>query len=460
LEAELNNGWAESVHPDDLDRCFASHSSAFDLRETFHIEARLRRADGEYRWVLCTGVPRFASDGVFEGYIGSDIDITDLKHAQEELLARQKLESMGMLAGGIAHDFNNLLGSILTTSELVLSELPAGSPALDWMQSIKIVADRGAGIVRQMMSYAGQESPAFERVDVGQLVGEMIQLLKVSISKGATLRTYVPENLPVVQANAAQIRQLLMNLVINASEALGEKEGAISVSLAHVHSGSDRDRIRLEIADTGCGMTEEIQRKMFDPFFTTKFAGRGLGLAAVRGIVRSHGGSLDVATAPGLGCRIQILLPCASEPEQASRAMQRSTADGGTLTGTVLLVEDEDNLRQAVSRMLRKKDLNVIEARDGKSALDCFRINASRIDVVLLDMTLPGMPGREVLREVRRIRPDLKVIVTSAYGMDQALSAIGELQPWHYIRMPYQFAELMGLLRKICSQPQGMVATG
>jgi CheY-like chemotaxis protein len=367
---------------------------------------------------------------------------------------------MGLLANGIAHDFNNLLGSILATSEVVLSELPARSPALGWVQSIRIVADRGAGIVRQMMSYAGHESPAFERVDVGQLVNEMIQLLKISISKGATLKAHVPENLPAVQANAAQIRQLVMNLVINASEALGEKEGEILVSLAHVYSGSDRDRIRLEISDTGCGMTEEIRARMFDPFFTTKFAGRGLGLAAVQGIVRSHGGGLDVATAPGLGCRIQILLPCASEPEQAGGPTPLSAWDARILAGTVLLVEDEDDLRQAVSRMLRNKDLNVIEARDGKSAMDSFRINASRIDVVLLDMTLPGMPGREVFRELRRIRPDLKVIVTTAYGMDQALSAMGELQPWLYIRKPYHFAELMELLGKICSQRQRIVATG
>src|SRR5262249_4667161 len=156
------------------------------------------------------------------------------------------------------------------------------------------VADRGAEIVRQMMSYTGQENPAFERVDLGRLVDEMIQLLGVSISKGATLRVDVPKDLPAVWANAAQIRQVVMNLVINASEALGEKEGGISVTLAHVSSGLDRGHVRLEVSDTGCGMTEEVRTKMFDPFFTTKFAGRGLGLASVQGVVRSHGGALNV----------------------------------------------------------------------------------------------------------------------------------------------------------------------
>jgi PAS domain S-box-containing protein len=450
MDQELNNGWTDGVHPDDLNRAFTSYSSAFDARETFHIEARLRRADGEYRWVLCTGVPRFAPDGIFAGYIGSDIDITDLKRAQEEALSRQKLESLGLLAGGIAHDFNNLLGSILTTSELVLTELPGGSPAVSGVQAIKSVADRGAGIVRQMMSYAGQENLAFEAVDVGKLVDEMIRLLKVSISKGATLRVELSENLPTVQANAAQLRQVLMNLVINASEALGEKEGVISVTLAKVHSDADRDRIRLEVGDTGCGMTEETQAKMFDPFFSTKFAGRGLGLAAVQGIVRSHGGALSVESAPGHGSRIEILLPCASEPARAPGAAPETARSGNSvsLTGTVLLVEDEEMLRRAVSRMLRKKGLHVIEAGDGKSAVDLFRATASSVDVVLLDMTLPGMSGREVLGEMRGVRPDLQVIVTSAYSKDHVLESMSTEQSWLYIRKPYQFGDLMELLRK------------
>jgi signal transduction histidine kinase/CheY-like chemotaxis protein len=460
MEQELNHGWTDSVHPDDLERCSAGYSAAFDLRKTFHIEVRLRRAEGEFRWVLCTGVPRFASDGVFEGYIGSGIDITDLKRAQEESLARQKLESMGLLAGGIAHDFNNLLGSILATSELVLSELPSDCDASGGVQVIRSVADRGAGIVRQMMSYAGQENAVFEQVDVGQIVREMVQLLKVSISKGATLRVDVPEGLPAVRANTAQIRQVVMNLMINASEALGAQEGVISVTLAHIHSAPDRDHIRLVVSDTGCGMTEEIRRKMFDPFFTTKFAGRGLGLAAVQGIVRGHGGVLDVASAPNQGCRIEILLPCAREPEQANRDVSRPEGEVMTLNATILVIEDEDTLREALARMLRKRNLNVVEVGDGKSALELYRTNPSEIDVVLLDMTLPGMQGREVLAELRRIRPELKVIVTSAFGKDQALSTMGELQPWLYIRKPYRFNELMELLREVCADRQGAAATG
>jgi CheY-like chemotaxis protein len=366
---------------------------------------------------------------------------------------------MGLLAGGIAHDFNNLLGSILTTSELVLSELPEDSPAFGEVRTIQRVADRGAGIVRQMMSYAGQDDPAFERVDLGQVITEMIQLVKVSISKNAILTVDLPADLPAVWANAAQIRQVVMNLVINASEALGEKEGRISVTAEPVLSDSGCNGIRLKVTDTGCGITDEIRSKMFDPFFTTKFAGRGLGLSVVQGIVRSHGGVLDVTSAPGQGCRIEILLPRASDVEGASGSSSQLQANGATLSGTILVIEDEDALRHAVSQMLRKRDLKVVEARDGKSALEAFDVNPSRIDVVLLDMTLPGMPGREILAQLRQIRPDLKVIVTSAYGKDEALSTMGELQPWLYIRKPYQFADLMELFWKIRSQQDGMAAS-
>ena len=279
--------------------------------------ARTESIGGCWRLVA----PRFESSGAFAGYVGSCTDITELKRTQEEALARQKLESLGVLAGGIAHDFNNLLGSIVANSELVLSELPDGSPASEGVESIKNVAGRAAEIVGQMMAYAGQEDTVFEPVDLSGLLHEMLEFLKVSISKRATLKVTLPEKLPAVRANAAQLRQVVLNLITNASEALGEQEGVISVAVTQVRSGpsdsapnlSRGDYVRLEVSDTGCGMTEEIQSKIFDPFFTTKFAGRGMGLAAVKGIVRSHGGTINVVSAPGQGSRFEILLPCSSE---------------------------------------------------------------------------------------------------------------------------------------------------
>ena len=341
LDEALGNGWSAKVHPDDRDPCRTAYSGAFDARRSYQKECRLRRADGEYRWVLTTGVPRFESNGAFAGFVGSCTDVTEVRRSQEEALARQKLEGLGVLAGGIAHDFNNLLGGILATSELVLSELPADSPAYGGVESIKKVADRAAEIVRQMMAYAGQESTVFEPLDLSGLVKEMLQLLKISISKRALLTVDLPENLPAIRANSAQIRRVVMNLILNASEALGEDEGVISVALAHVRSARDRfadreaapirnDFVRLTVGDTGSGMTDEIRARIFDPFFTTKFTGRGMGLAAVQGIVRDHGGTINVVSVPGHGSRFEVMLPCTVQPALAANiAMPASSrADG------------------------------------------------------------------------------------------------------------------------------------
>jgi PAS domain S-box-containing protein len=460
MEQEMGNGWSVGVHPEDLDSCYESYCSSFDARQTFQIECRLRRADGEYRWVLCSGVPRFER-GAFAGYIGSDIDITDLKRTQEEALARQKLESLGVLTRGIAHDFNNLLGGVLASAELALSERAEGSPGdKEGLLTIKTAAIRGGEIVRQLMTYSGEETQTFESVDLSQLVGEMLQLLKVSISKCAMLKVNLPEEFPAVRANAAQIRQVVMNLITNASEALGEGEGVISVTVAQVRLGPDYnppklsqgDYIRLEVSDTGHGMTEEIQAKIFDPFFTTKHAGRGLGLASVQGIVRSHGGTVNIVSAPGQGSCFEVLLPCTSQParDTGDSLVPASAGEVGSGGGTVLVVEDEDTLRIAVSKMLRKRGFSVVEASDGRAGVDQFRGNEREIDVVLLDLTLPGMTGREVLEELRQMRPDVKVIITTAYSHDTALKAIGGQQPWLYIRKPYRFSEVTDLLRNVC----------
>jgi CheY-like chemotaxis protein len=258
-----------------------------------------------------------------------------------------------------------------------------------------------------------------------------------------------------------------MNLITNASEALGDSKGVISVAIAKVDSGEDHvdgpansarsESLRLTVSDTGKGMTPEILSRIFDPFFTTKFAGRGLGLAAVQGIIRSHGGAIDVTSVPGHGSRFEILLPCHKQPIPDSRPAPIKDAEAGSATGTILVVEDEHILRSAVANMLRKSGFAVIEAGDGIAGARLFADNAAIIDAILLDMTLPGMPGQEVLQAIRRIRGDARVILTSAYSQD-AFATPGVEPPWGYIRKPYQVAELTNLLRHACRNGSGGVA--
>jgi PAS domain S-box-containing protein len=325
LEEEVGNGWTASVHPDDLDRCFATYTAAFEMRRSFHLEYRKRRADGEYRWVLGSGVPRFGPDGEFAGYICNCNDITDLKRSRDEDVARQKLESVGSLAGGIAHDFNNLLGGVLAQADLALEELADSASPVEQLNNIRAVAIRGAGIVRQLMIYAGQESAMSEPVDVSSLIGDMLDLLKAVMSKNAVLKTELAGGLPAVQADPAQLRQVVMNLVTNASEAIGERDGTIMIRTAraasrlNATSGGEAAGVQLEISDTGCGISSDAQTKIFDPFFTTKAAGHGLGLAVVQRIVQGLGGTIQLETEPGRGAAFRIVLPSAKEMLAAAR---------------------------------------------------------------------------------------------------------------------------------------------
>jgi len=465
IQQELGNGWAENVHPDDLDRCWEVYSSAFDARRCFVMEYRLRRADGDYRWVLDNGIPRRQSGGGFAGYIGSCVDITDVRRAQEQALSRQKLESVGVLAGGIAHDFNNLLAGVLAEAELAVADLEQGESPLEGLQRIRLTAGRGAEIVRELMIYSGQDkADPVEPVDLSRLVEEMFELLKVSISKHTALKTDLPRNLPAILGRASQIRQIVMNLVMNASEALGDNGGVIRVRALRAVPPSEAspnspanlpfgDYLNLEVSDTGAGMTQEVQTKIFDPFFSTKFAGRGLGLAVVQGIVRDHGGAINLVSAPGHGATFDILLPCASQtsPLQGASLVPASGKQPEPREGTVLVVEDEGVLRVAVARMLQKNGFEVIEAGDGSCALDLVRAHKDKIDVMLLDITLPGVSSREVFEQAQRLRPNLKVILTSAYGREAIDASFEGLRVERFIRKPFQFVDLMGLLQDALS---------
>jgi PAS domain S-box-containing protein len=453
LEQVLGNGWTANVHPDDLERRLATYQAAVDERRPVQLEYRKRRADGEYRWVLGSGVPRLGPDGRFMGYVGTLVDITDLKRSRDEDIARQKLESVGRLAAGIAHDFNNLLGGVLAQADLALAELSADANPREELNNIRSVALRGAGIVRQLMIYAGQESATPEPVDISCLIDDMRELLKVVVSKHALLTTELGDELPAVLANPAQLRQVVMNLVTNASEAIGAHDGKILIRTAHGTAGvksqpsGSSEIVTLEVSDTGRGMSKDVQAKIFDAFFTTKPTGHGLGLAVVQRIVQGLGGTIQIESELGSGSTFRVLLPTGGEMAQRPRpASARLEPDRLNDYITILVVEDEPSIRRAVVSLLRIRGLRVVEAEDGNEALARIREYKNALSLIVLDVTLPGAPGNEVLVEARRVRSDVKVIVSSAFGQNVAEAVLPGMQIDSFLRKPYTIEDLVSLI--------------
>jgi signal transduction histidine kinase/CheY-like chemotaxis protein len=428
----------------------------------FAIEFQITRANGDRRTLRAiSDGPLNDDEGKRSRMFGTLQDITEEKRAQVETCARQKVETVVTLAGGIAHDFNNLLGSALAQAELGLGELEAGFSPKDELQAIRDVAIRGSEIVRQLMVYTGKESAAVEPLNVSTVIKEMLQLLKVSVSKHAVIEVMLDEDLPTVWANAPQLRQIVMNLVINASEAIGDGDGVIRVSTKRETAdanSSDGIReplgahpyVRLSVSDTGHGMSPEIQSKVFDPFFTTKSTGHGVGLATTHGIVRSLGGTIRLMSEPGKGTTFHIMLPCnETQPQSTQRSRALVQQPARQAPATVLVVEDEDSLRQAVSKLLVRNGFEVVEAADGSMAIAILHANQDRLDAILLDATLPGVSSKEIVAEVATIRPDTKVILTSAYSQEMLLTGINGQQIHGFVRKPYQLGDLMKTLSDV-----------
>jgi len=314
-EHELGNGWMDGVHRDDLHRCLAAHAAAWEARRPFQTEYRLRRADGQHRAILENASPRFAPGGDFDGFTGYCVDITRFK--------REQTQNMSVLVGGIAHDFRNLMTTILAAADVADSELTDGNPPHDELHNIRSAATRALDIVGELTIYAGHDEGTFRPIDLCQLVAETLCVFKSSLSPRATITTELPEHLPPVWGNPTHIQQVAMNLIINASEALADIAGTIRIGVSRFTCADKHvnglpglpagEYIRLEVSDTGRGMTEKERAKIFQPFFSTKRVGRGLGLAVVQRIMQSHGGMVDAKSSPGRGTTFEVLLPCAGQ---------------------------------------------------------------------------------------------------------------------------------------------------
>lgn len=395
------------------------------------------------------------------------IDITSLRAAEEDrrnleaqVQHAQKLESLGILAGGIAHDFNNLLMGILGNADLALMELAADSSARRYLIDIEETSRRAAELCRQMLAYAGKGRFVVEPLNLTALVDDMAHLLNISVSKKAVIRYNLAHDIPAMEGDATQVRQVIMNLITNASDALGDQSGSITLTTANVMC--DRNYLKstyvdenlpeghyvyLEVADTGCGMSAEVVSRIFDPFYTTKFTGRGLGLAAVLGIVRSHGGSIKVYSEPNVGTSVKIIFPAsdkiALEPVQPKRE-----PDGWRGEGTILLADDEEAVRNVANQMLKKIGFKVLTAYDGTDALNAFQRHADEIICVLLDLTMPHMDGEETFRQIRRLNKDVPVILTSGYNEQEVVGRFVGRELAGFLQKPFTYTQLFKKLRE------------
>jgi PAS domain S-box-containing protein len=445
----------EAIAPGDRGRVGHELQSGLAEKRGCSTEFQIVRPTGGFRSVMFVSRILVNEEGIPQHVFGACQDVTDMRRTQEEAFSRQKLETLGTLANGIAHDFNNVLGGVVAQAELGLAELEDGSGVEEQFKAIRGIAMRGSEIVRELMIYAGTESQTLATVNVSKVVGEMMELLKVSVSKHASIETDLAADLPAVLANSARISQLVLNLVTNASEAIGERQGVIRIRTWRAARQSLRETgwsndgcVQLEISDTGCGMSPETQARMFEPFFSTKSAGRGLGLAVVEGIVRSLDGTIELDSKPDDGTAIRVSLPGAEgTPARVDEMKERRTEPAQPHSAsTILLVEDEDPLRQAVSKMLRKMGMTVIEAANGTAAIAAIRA-AQRIDVLILDITIPGASSRDVFAEAKRLRPETKMIVLSAYSKDVAAASL-QAPVEHFIRKPYRVSELVESIRQ------------
>ena len=432
------------------------------------IEAAVRCRDGSEKIII------FYFESIGDIAITTFIDVTERKKAEESRIAMerqmlhvQKLESLGVLAGGMAHDFNNILMAMMGHAELARLRLPKDSPAIRSLDEIVNASRRASDLSRQMLAYSGRGKFLIEPVDISHLISDIAQLLSSSISKQAKLILDLRHDLPAVEGDATQLRQVVMNLITNASEAIGNSAGKIEVETGTAHftrkeldqailgtAIPEGEYLFLRVRDSGCGMDRETLNRIFEPFFTTKFTGRGLGMAAVMGIVKGHRGAIRIVSEPGKGSEFTILLP----PSSATALKTAAQPGGWTGEGTILLVDDEESIRSVSVQMLAMLGFKTLTAADGHEAVRIYAECRAPIDLVILDLTMPGMDGVETLRRLREIDPDVRAVISSGYTEEEIGSRFANNRIEGFIQKPYDQTQLALVLRSVLND-SGNAAT-
>ena len=447
------------IHPDDQAATWAEVQKHLAGKHTVNIINRCRCKDGSYRWFEWVSVPAIDQTLLFS----AARDVTARKNAEEEKLLleqqfqqAQKMESLGVLAGGIAHDFNNILAIIMGNCSLAKMDT---ENTASYIPEIEKATDRAAALCRQMLTYAGKAQLTRSQVNLWILVDEMITMLKATLPQNVIINPDLQADFPYIHGDASQIRQIVMNLVLNASEAIGEAQGEIHVSLVNTRLkvGQEKDYhgkeipngnyVCLEVADTGCGMDEETKWRIFEPFYTTKFTGRGLGMSAVLGIIAAHQGALQLFSQVGQGTTFKVYLPCGHADAESHIETDAVAPWHGS--GTVLLVEDEEMVRSIANALLVMLGFTVIEASNGKEALERYRENASGITLVVTDMGMPIMDGYTLFRELKQLNPRLPIIVSSGFGDTEVTTRIAKEDISGLISKPYNSDRLREVVKSV-----------
>lgn len=427
--------------------------------------------DGRAVPISCLVAP-IRSDNTIAGAVMVVRDLSEQKQAEamqreneEALQQAQKLESIGVLAGGIAHDFNNLLTGIMGNAGLARRAIVAGrsEQAAALLRDVMAASERAADLTRQLLAYAGKGRFVIQPVDLCKLVSEVSTLIRASISKKITLVIDVPDDCPLVEADRAQLQQLVMNLVINGGEAIGDEPGTLTVRIRTEHFTERRERprtegfpivpgeyVRIDVTDTGAGMDPETRSRIFEPFFTTKFLGRGLGLSAALGIVRGHRGAISVRSEPGQGTTFTVLLPVPRESRRPDRVSGHVGVEHDLQGfGTILVADDEEGLRSLVASVLQDAGYTVELTPNGAQAVERLRQLGERVRLILLDLTMPILGGAEVATELRRIHPEVPIVTMSGYGDIEVMQRFREVAVDDFLPKPFTPEQLVAKVRDV-----------